>query len=80
VIVDESDPDLPGNIQTQDPDEGGTCTVCDAVGAATTGPDNDTVDFGYQPLGYAAIGDRVWRDDDGHGQRRHVRLLQPSRR
>jgi hypothetical protein len=71
VVVDEGDPDLPGNYnQTGDPDEDGvTCLVCDARGGADTvalDPD-DTVDFGYQPVGAGSIGDFVWRDDDGDG-------------
>ncbi len=68
VVVDEGDPDFPANHnQTQDPDESGTCSTCDGDGSATLGPDDLTVDLGYQPIGTGSIGDLVWRDDNGDG-------------
>ncbi len=68
VLVDRNDADFPtGYRQTQDPDEAGVCTTCDDDGSATLGPDDLTVDFGYQPYGSSSIGDFVWRDDDGDG-------------
>ncbi|MBN1977867.1 MAG: hypothetical protein JW918_10730 [Anaerolineae bacterium] len=69
VVVDTGDADFPANHQqTQDPDEDpGVCTTCDSDGSATLGPDDDTLDFGYQPIGAGSIGDFVWQDDDGDG-------------
>ncbi len=61
---------LPNTYQnTQDPDESGLCTVCDGSASVTldgvTG--TDLIDFGYQPVGFAAIGDLVWNDANGNG-------------
>jgi uncharacterized repeat protein (TIGR01451 family) len=68
VVVDEGDADFPsGYVQTQDPDETGVCTTCNAAGSATLGPDDLTVDFGYHPIGAGSIGDTVWQDDDADG-------------
>jgi len=68
VIVDKADPDFPPNYrQTADPDESGVCATCDSRGVATLGPNDLTVDFGYQPYGAASIGDFVWRDMDHDG-------------
>lgn len=69
VVVDEDDPDLPAAYeQTQDPDEAGVCSACNARGSAdTTGGNDDTVDFGYQPVGTGSIGDYVWNDADADG-------------
>lgn len=57
-----------GYVQTADPDQTGTCTICDnqqVVTLTTTGI--NTVDFGYQPRGFAAIGDTVWYDSNANG-------------
>ncbi|MGC8960620.1 MAG: SdrD B-like domain-containing protein [Chloroflexia bacterium] len=68
VAVDTNDPDFPaGVVETQDPDESGVCVVCDSRGGATLGPSDDTVDFGYRPLGAGSIGDTVFRDMNGDG-------------
>jgi uncharacterized repeat protein (TIGR01451 family) len=66
VLIDRSDPDLPSIYrQTQDPDEAGTCTVCNNNGKTTLTTTSDlTRDFGYRPTGAAQIGDIVWRDDN----------------
>ena len=61
---------LPNAYQnTQDPDETGLCTTCDGSASVTldgtTG--TDLIDFGYQPVGFAAIGDLVWDDANGNG-------------
>ncbi|MBW8011625.1 MAG: hypothetical protein FVQ83_10360, partial [Chloroflexi bacterium] len=65
VVVDESG--LPaGYSQTQDPDEGGICSTCDGQGQASVSPDDDTVDFGYQPTGTGSIGDTVFQDDNAN--------------
>jgi len=59
-----------GFNQTGDPDEIGTCTVCNshhqvvlAAGENYTG-----ADFGYQQQN-ASIGDLIWNDEDGDGVR-----------
>ncbi len=66
VSVDESG--LGALSQTQDPDQPGTCTTCDALGHVTlTTTDRLDVDFGYQPSGTGLIGDTVWFDADGNG-------------
>jgi hypothetical protein len=67
VVVSETS--LPvGYVQTGDPDEVGTCTVCDAdyslLNLAASDLDGD---FGYQPRGLGSIGDFVWFDTDGDG-------------
>ncbi len=69
VVVDKDDADFPaGYRQTQDPDQDGiVCTACDNRGRATLGPNDLTVDFGYQPYGSASIGDFIWRDLDHDG-------------
>ena len=68
VVVDEGDPDFPASLlQTQDPDEVGLCSTCDGrswvenVDGVSNYLDED---FGYQPTGAGAIGDRVWLDAD----------------
>jgi protocatechuate 3,4-dioxygenase beta subunit len=69
-LVTLNEADLPaGYIQTGDPDQPGVpCTTCDASSPVTlTTASITTTDFGYQPTGYASIGDRVWRDADGDG-------------
>jgi hypothetical protein len=74
VVVDTTDPQFPSHVlQTQDPDrDGELCTEvtgCDNRGSADTsgGISLDDVDFGYQPYGFGAIGDTVWRDMNGDG-------------
>jgi len=71
VVVDETDPDLPsGANQTADPDDPAVpCTVCDGQAAVnlTVGEVDNTIDFGYQPTGFGAIGDFVWNDADADG-------------
>lgn len=65
VLVDRSDADLPGAwAQTDDPD-----LSLDNRGAATVNGTSSvlTLDFGYQPLGGASIGDLVFNDIDGDG-------------
>ncbi len=64
VVVDTADTDFPANLtQSQDPD--GTL---DSVGVAINLTTNDdTYDFGYQPLGSGSIGDTVFVDSDGDG-------------
>lgn len=65
VVVDRSDADLPGAwAQTDDPD-----ASLDNRGAATVNGTNSvlTLDFGYQPLGGASIGDLVFNDIDADG-------------
>ncbi len=69
VVVDETDNDMPAFfLQTADPDEAGICSTCNGVGTSTltTGADL-TLDFGYQPIGTATIGDLVWFDANGDG-------------
>jgi hypothetical protein len=68
VILDTGDEDFPGNhTQTGDPDEAGICLTCDdkSTSAAISGADDLDNDFGYQPVGYASLGDTVWFDTDG---------------
>lgn len=70
AVVDETT--LPtGFSQTADPDEVGTCTVCDARNMGTVdgtlGNDYLLADFGYTPVGTASIGDQVFFDNDGDG-------------
>jgi hypothetical protein len=69
VVVNTSDPDFPANVnQTGDPDETGTCQACDSRGlASVTTSSVLTMDFGYQPYGFGAIGDTVYRDMNGNG-------------
>ncbi len=69
VVVNENDDDMPPSfLQTADPDEAGICASCDGEGTSTltTGADL-TLDFGYQPVGTATIGDGVWYDANGDG-------------
>ncbi|HRQ37163.1 MAG TPA: SdrD B-like domain-containing protein [Chloroflexota bacterium] len=57
-----------GYVQTADPDEAGTCTVCDNKQVVTlTTASIFTVDFGYRPRGFASIGDTVWYDANANG-------------
>ncbi len=68
VVVNEST--LPaGYVQTGDPDEGAAaCTVCNGRSSETLAASSiSDADFGYQPQGYASIGDRVWEDVDADG-------------
>jgi len=65
VRVDVSDPDLPGSwSQSDDPD-----AAFDNQSAVSVNGSNSvlTVDFGYQPLGGASIGDFVFVDADADG-------------
>ena len=57
-------------VQTGDPDEVGTCTTCNGLGA--TEVDNSTridldLDFGYDGVGTFSIGDTVYLDTNGDG-------------
>lgn len=68
VVVDNSS--LPPQYsQTEDWDEiPGACATCDGRASVTiSGAPVTGVDFGYEPAGYGAIGDRVWRDNNGDG-------------
>ena len=67
VAVDLTDPDLPSTTVTGDPDEIGTCTVCDGRYALSIlkGQTVKFADFGIQSPG--VIGDAVWLDLDGNG-------------
>ncbi len=59
-----------GTLQTKDPDQGGTCTLCDNRGVVSAFPSTGitlTVDFGYKPFGTGQIGDAVWFDQNGDG-------------
>lgn len=73
VVVDQGDPDFTGAYtslsQTQDPDQAGVCTVCDGKASVTTNGSAavTTTDFGYRPIGFGSIGDRVWNDANGNG-------------
>jgi uncharacterized repeat protein (TIGR01451 family) len=69
VMVDRNDPDLPASFaMTKDPNETGTCKVCDGVGRYQNYTTSiDTADFGYKPVGTGQIGDTVWRDLNGDG-------------
>ena len=69
VIVDTSDPDFPAGLaQTGDPDEAGTCAVCDSMSTVTVDGINDQLDedFGYRYSGL--IGDTIYYDADQDGQ------------
>ena len=62
-----------GLTPTGDPDEVGTCTVCDGVSTATIasiGDVIDTVDFGYRPTG--TISGTVYDDLDTNGDQNGV--------
>lgn len=64
-IVDSS---LPTYVsQTGDPDESGTCSVCNNTSTVSLTASNLTRDFGYKPYGSAVVGDAVWKDMDGDG-------------
>ena len=67
VAVDLTDPDLPSTTVTGDPDEIGTCTVCDGRYALSIqkGQTVKFADFGVQSPG--VVGDAVWLDLDGNG-------------
>lgn len=73
VVVDQGDPDFTGAYtslsQTQDPDQAGVCTTCDGKASVTTNGTAavTTTDFGYRPIGFGSIGDRVWNDANGNG-------------
>jgi hypothetical protein len=69
VSVDTGGTYFPLNvIQTGDPDESGTCQVCNSIGRApVTNTDILYEDFGYQPYGLGSIGDTVYRDMNGNG-------------
>ncbi len=57
-----------GYSQTADPGEVGTCVTCDGRHPVTlTTTSIFTVDFGYQPRGFASIGDTVWYDSNANG-------------
>jgi hypothetical protein len=60
-----------GYTQTGDPNQPNTtCTTCDnKTGTALTDltATNNTMDFGYKPVGTGSIGDRVWVDSNANG-------------
>jgi len=64
VVVDRSDPDFPPLYDvTADP-----YGAMDGISAVTiAGADNLLQDFGFQPYGFGAIGDTVWRDLNADG-------------
>ncbi len=67
VVVEENDINNSYN-QTGDPDETGTCTICDGRARVTTNGSNvENVNFGYQPTGYSTIGDFVFIDTNRNG-------------
>ncbi|MCB8925923.1 MAG: DUF11 domain-containing protein [Ardenticatenaceae bacterium] len=75
VVVSEMPADT---VATGDPDESGQCTLCDLAGASTNltaGSTDDTVDFGFLPLGTGSIGDTVWLDVNGDGVQSGVQEL-----
>jgi hypothetical protein len=74
VSVDTAGTYFPVNvIQTGDPDEVGTCQVCNSIGRAEILTQSIyTEDFGYQPYGTGAIGDTVYRDMNGDGTQNGV--------
>ncbi len=58
-------PDWENYKQTKDPDQSSVCFFCNNTGSAAVSaalPLNNNIDFGYQPLGSAKVGDRVWRE------------------
>ncbi|MCB0215418.1 MAG: DNRLRE domain-containing protein, partial [Chloroflexi bacterium] len=62
--------DPPGFTQTQDPDEAGACSGCDAQGTAlvVAGGSDLSLDFGYQPTTILrTISGRVYNDLNGNG-------------
>ncbi|MBL4659474.1 MAG: hypothetical protein JKY19_03890, partial [Alcanivoracaceae bacterium] len=68
VVVDEST--LPAAFsQSSDPNEVGTCLVCDARDFVTVDGSNSYLlaDFGYVPSGLGSIGDQVFIDTNGDG-------------
>ncbi len=73
VLVDQGDPDFLAAYtslsQTQDPDQAGVCTTCDGKASVVTNGTAGvtTTDFGYRPIGFGSIGDRVWNDANGNG-------------
>ncbi len=73
VAIDEGDPDFVAAYtrlsQTQDPDQAGICTTCDGKASVVTNGTAAvlTTDFGYRPIGFGSIGDRVWNDANGNG-------------
>jgi protocatechuate 3,4-dioxygenase beta subunit len=69
IMVHTDDPDLPTYVsQSGDPDESGTCSVCDRRGSRTVSSASITgIDFGYLPFGSQHVGDLVWHDRDGDG-------------
>ncbi len=68
VVVTDIGNVLAGLRETQDPDQAGVCTTCNDQGTRTIsgGATDNTVDFGYAPIG-GAIGNQVWHDKDGDG-------------
>ena len=68
VVVTDIGNVLAGLRQTQDPDQAGVCTTCNDQGTRTIsgGATDNTVDFGYAPIG-GTIGNQVWHDKDGDG-------------
>jgi len=68
VVVDETT--LPtGYSQSGDPNETGTCSLCDARDYTSVDGTNSYLlaDFGFVPSGLASIGDLVFNDIDGDG-------------
>ncbi|MGC9356294.1 MAG: SdrD B-like domain-containing protein [Anaerolineae bacterium] len=71
-IVQVDPADIPnGYSQTQDPDETGVCSFCDAQSRVAVDSDVSTSyqdeDFGFEPLGGGSIGDLVWEDINQNG-------------
>ena len=77
VIVDENDTDFPNAVQTGDPDESGSCSICDGLATVSIDGTTDDLssDFGYQPNGVAAIGDVLWYDANGDGSQSGVKEI-----
>ncbi|HQK12556.1 MAG TPA: SdrD B-like domain-containing protein [Anaerolineae bacterium] len=83
VVVNTADPDFPTNVvQTDDPDNSGTCSGsgCDAYATSTaiSGADDLDNDWGYQPRGQGMIGDTVWLDTNGNGVQNTGESGQPN--
>ncbi len=70
VAVQDSRNTFPNNvIRSGDPDEDGVCLICDGIAYTSLNSSIDnSLDFGYLPIGEARIGDLVWRDLNGDQQ------------
>ncbi len=69
VVVTDTGGVLAGYTQTGDPDEAGTCAVCDGEGSSTlaAGESDLTRDFGYRNAALANISGTVFYDADIDG-------------